>query len=545
MFLNTGENAGQRQHVELISLQFALFFVLALVLYYALGRFAPKWQWTVLLLVSYVFLFFAGGLTAMLFPVIIAALTFFAARKIDAIEQESAAARKATKNRAERKSLKEAFGKRKRHVLVAALVMSLVILGYFKYLNTILYYAGIAVSFTSLGILLPLGLSFYLFQSLSYLIDVYHQKQDTEPSFIRYLLFVSWFPQMIQGPINRYAALAPQLTTPHTPDAHQMGKGLLRMGLGLVKKVAIANILVDAVNVVFVRAAGPEIAGSLALYGVLVYSIQMYADFSGGIDLVEGASELFGIEMAQNFRQPYFSTSLAEFWRRWHMSLGAWMRDYVFYPLAVTKFCKNMGRRAKEKWGRHIGRTLPACFANVVVFLMVGVWHGAEMHYVVWGLYNGVIVALADLLSPAFDSLAERLHVNKESTGFHLFAILRTFLVVCVGRFFDCFVGVSDAFIALTHVFMPHTYAPIAETLASHGALYASSWGIPIPALIGCLVVFAIDIAYERGIDVRERMLAMKVVPLALIVCALTVLVAFGFALDATQGGGGFLYANF
>jgi D-alanyl-lipoteichoic acid acyltransferase DltB (MBOAT superfamily) len=494
--------------------------------------------------VSYVFLFFAGGLTAMLFPVIIAALTFFAARRIDAIDKESAAARKATKNRAERKSLKEAFGKKKRHVLVAALVMSLVILGYFKYLNTILYYAGIAVSFTSLGILLPLGLSFYLFQSLSYLIDVYNQKQDTEPSFIRYLLFVSWFPQMIQGPINRYAALAPQLTAPHAPDAHQMGKGLLRMGLGLVKKVAIANILVDAVNVVFVRAAGPEIAGSLALYGVLVYSIQMYADFSGGIDLVEGASELFGIEMAQNFRQPYFSTSLAEFWRRWHMSLGAWMRDYVFYPLAVTKFCKNMGRRAKEKWGRHIGRTLPACFANVVVFLMVGVWHGAEMHYVVWGLYNGIIVALADLLSPAFDSLAEKLHVNKESAGFHLFAIVRTFLVVCVGRFFDRFDHVADCLAALAHACMPSTYEPLGDSLSAYGAVYASQLGIPVTTLVACVVVFAIDIYYEFGGDARELVLSLRIIPQALVICGFVLLIAFGFSLDTTQGGGGFIYAN-
>ena len=141
----------------------------------------------------------------------------------------------------------------------------------------------------------------------------------------------------------------------------------------------------------------PDIPGSVVVFGILLYSAQQYGDFSGGIDMVEAASSLFGVGMAENFRRPYFSVSLADFWRRWHITLGTWMRDYVFFPFALTKPMQRLGKWASERLGEHLGRTLPACVANILVFLIVGLWHGAEPHYVAWGLYNGVVIALADL----------------------------------------------------------------------------------------------------------------------------------------------------
>ena len=534
--------------MELVSLQFVVFLVVALAAYYTAGRLAPTRQWWVLLASSLAFLFMAGGASALFFVAVVALITWVGANVVTSIEDKGAAARKDATGRDEKKRVRALWQRRKRIAFWSFLAIAFAILFYFKYWNVLLYYLRIAPGFNSLGIVLPLGLSFYLFQSVAYLIDAYNQKIEPERNFLRYLTFVSWFPQMIQGPINRFAHTAPQLLTPHRLDAAAFERGLLRVGLGIIKKVAVANVLANVVTCVFQTAAGPDMPGSLALFGVLVYSIQMYGDFSGGIDIVEGASELFGIEMAPNFAQPYFSSSLAEFWRRWHMSLGAWMRDYVFYPLAVTKASKRLGKWAKAHGGRHakhLGRTIPACVANILVFLFVGLWHGAEAHYVVWGLYNGVVVALSDLLSPVFDRMVATCHVRRESRGFRLFAILRTFAVVCIGRFFDCFAHVGDALTALAHVFDPATYAPLVESLARFGATYASSYGFPAPTLIACVVVFAIDVAYERGRDVRADVAALRPLPKALLVCALTILVAASASLDTTQGGGGFLYANF
>lgn len=531
--------------MELISLKFTLFLVASLAAYYATGRFASKFQWVVLLASSMAFYTLVGSWKTLALMVAVALVTWLAARGLHALDQACAKERKATKDRAQKKQLKQAYLRKKRVVLVGALVVCLSILGYFKYWNVFLFYAGRAASTSSLGILLPLGISFYTFQAVGYLIDAYNAKYPPERNFARYLLFVSWFPQIIQGPINRFDQLASQLTEPHGPSGAHVERGLLRLGYGMLKKIAIANVLSNAVWAVFHTAAGPQIPGSLSLYGVLVYSIQMYADFSGGIDIVEGVSELFGIEMAQNFRQPYFSVSLADFWRRWHMSLGAWMRDYVFYPLAVTSGSRRFGKWAGKRFGKHAGRTLPACVANVIVFLFVGFWHGAEAHYLVWGLYNGMVVAISDLCSPLFNKLVAATRVRRESWGFHLFGILRTFAVVCVGRYFDCFEHVGDALFAIRNAVLGLGWEPVSSALASAGAIYASGWGFTVPTVLACAFVFVVDVFYERGCNVRDAVLAWRLPLRVALYAALFVLVASAAALDTTGGGGGFLYANF
>ncbi|MDO4806644.1 MAG: MBOAT family O-acyltransferase [Coriobacteriales bacterium] len=531
--------------MELISLKFALFLVASLTTYYVAGRLVPKLQWVVLLASSMAFYKLVGSWKTLALMVAVALVTWLAALGLHALDQACAKARKTTKDRTAKKALRQRFLVRKRVVLIAALAVCLGILGYFKYWNVLLFYVGKAPDTFSLGILLPLGISFYTFQVVGYLIDAYNQKYAPERNFARYLLFVSWFPQIIQGPINRFDQLSHQLMEPHGPGGTHVEHGLLRLGYGMLKKIAIANVLSNAVWAIFHGAAGPAIPGSLALYGVLVYSIQMYADFSGGIDIVEGISELFGIQMAQNFRQPYFSVSLADFWRRWHMSLGAWMRDYVFYPLAVTSGSRRFGKWAGKHFGKHAGRTLPACVANIIVFLLVGLWHGAEAHYLVWGLYNGVIVALSDLCKPLFDKLVEVMHVRRESAGFHLFGIVRTFAVVCVGRYFDCFDHVSDAFFAMRNAVMGLDWEPVSSALASAGAIYASGWGFTVPTLLACAFVLVVDVFYERGTNVRDAVLAWRLPLRVALYAALIVLVASAAALDTTGGGGGFLYANF
>ena len=526
--------------MELFSLQFVIFLAAALVAYYACGRVLGRGQWVVLLVASIVFYGLAASWPFVGLLVVVALITWGCGLACDKLEAASKAARKATKDRAEKKALRAQYDKRKTWVLVGGLVACLGILGYLKYWNVILFNFGLEPATNSLGIVLPLGISYYTFQSLGYLIDVRNGQVKAETSFWRHLLFVSYFPQLIMGPINKHDQVASQLFETHAADAHGIERGLMRLAYGVLKKFAISNMLIINVNAIC-NHVDPGMPGSVVVLGVLTYSLQMYADFSGGIDMVEGVSELFGIEMAQNFRQPYLSTSLAEFWRRWHMSLGAWMRDHVFYPLALTKPMQRFGKWTAAHMSKHVGRTLPACVANVVVFLVVGLWHGAEWHFLAWGLANGVIIALADLLQPTFQRMNELLHVNVDGLPHRVFAIVRTFLVVNFTRYFDCILDVGVSLLALRNTvfhFAPELYLPYLAQLGVESA------GISRIAVAAYVVVAVVDILTERGMDVREKLLGWHFVFRLALYLAVGALVALSFAYGM-NGGGAFAYANF
>ena len=529
--------------MELLSLQFVLLLAAALTIYYVLGRFAPRFQWVFLLATSLYFYFLMADLPALGLILATATDVWAAGLALDHIEESGKAARKGTRDRAERKAIKARTTRRKRIALALALIVPVALLGYFKYANVVLFNLNLAESPYSLKILLPLGISFYTFQSLGYLIDSYNAKYPPERSLPRFILFVTWFPQLIQGPIGRYDHLAAQLTTPRRVDLHGMRRGLIRFGYGTFKKLAIANVLAANIDIIF-HHISPTMPGSIILYGVLAYSIQMYADFSGGIDMVEGISELFGVEMDPNFQQPYLSTSLADFWRRWHMSLGVWMRGYVFYPLALTRPSQQLGKWAKAHLGNQIGRTLPACVANIIVFVLVGLWHGAELHYLAWGLYNGVIIALSDLLAPAFAQLAERTGVNRETLAFRIFAIVRTFVVVNIGRFFDRTYSVADSITCIKNVLFNFNAQQYQDAFATYGLTWGEVLGIPLVVILSCVAICIVSLQAERGADVRERFCQLPA-PARLAICLTLAGLAF-YSLDATiMGGGGFLYANF
>ncbi|MBR3312939.1 MAG: MBOAT family protein [Atopobiaceae bacterium] len=530
--------------MDLFSLQFVCFLAALLVIYYALGRFAPRVQWVALLVGSIVFYGITGGWAMLAFMVVTAVTTFAGSHKLAQLSAEAKAARKSAKDRDVKKAVKARYVRRRRWVLAAVFAVCLGMLGYLKYWNTILFNFGLATSTSSLGILLPLGISFYMFASLGYVIEVYNEKYTPEPSLVRFFLFVSWFPQVIQGPINRYAEISSQLFASRRPSLLGMRRGMLRLCYGLLKKYAIANVLVGNYRAIIAPADGSTSA-PVVIIGILLYSFQMYADFSGGIDMVEGVSELFGIEMAQNFRQPYFSTSLANFWRRWHMSLGHWMKNYVFYPLAVCAPMRALNKHATKVLGKQTGRTISACVSNIIVFFVVGLWHGAELHFIAWGLYNGIMIALADLLAPVFERLGNKLHVNRSSAGFHVFAIARTFAVVAVGRYFDCIesvaVGLACLKASVTN-FVP--LASVQPQLAALGVTSVGTLGFEPIALWALAIVFVVDLLYERGHDVRSEVMGLRLpVRIALYLACGTI---FAFSLSFSLGQGeAFMYANY
>ncbi|MBQ8092912.1 MAG: MBOAT family protein, partial [Clostridia bacterium] len=468
--------------------------------YYLVPR---RIRWIMLLVASLGF--YAFRATAALPFILLTALSIWAASLqigyIDRQCEDKIRTRREQLSAAERKVLRAEAKKRKRFWMLSALILNFTILAVLKYTDDVRGWFGVS----PLGLLLPLGISFYTFQSTGYLLDVYNGKVVPERNPAKFFLFVSFFPQLIQGPIGRYNDLSGQLMEPHDFDMEAIRRGVLLMFWGLLKKLVLADRVQPLVEVVFSAEPG-SMGGAAALIGVLCYSLQQYCDFSGGIDLVTGIAELFGIHLAPNFKRPYFAVSLADFWRRWHISLGAWMRDYVFYPFALSKPAALLSKQLKKRHP-HLARTLPAALGNILVFLLVGIWHGATSNYILWGLYNGIILAASALLEQPYKQFNEKHAALVSSTGFHVFRMLRTFLIVNIGWFFDRCAHAGDAFRMMGSIvtdLRPEQITP--EWLEQCQLKGAESAAV----VIFTLLLFGISCAGECGIQVREKIVRRR-----------------------------------
>jgi len=508
-----------------------------------------RFRWLVLLAASYGF--YASQSVAALPYILLTTLSTWAGAlqigRIGAQLKTELREKKAQLSAEDKKALKAAAKKKQRVLFWAVLLVNFGMLAFLKYFNYTAHHAASLLSlltgtrFTAprLNLLLPLGISFYTFQSMGYLIDVYNGKYAPEDNPAKFALFVSFFPQLIQGPIARYDQLAPQLLAPNRFDADTFKSGALLILWGFFKKKVIADRALPLVAEVFGHQGA--YGGAVIVLAVLFYSLQQYADFSGGIDLVTGIAQLFGVRLAPNFKRPYFSVSLGDFWRRWHISLGSWMRDYVFYPFALLKPMNRLSRAAKARFGADFGRALPAALGNILVFLLVGVWHGAQMNYIVWGLYNGVILAAAALLEPLVKRFHARFPKLKGSRAFYLFCVLRTFLIVNIGWYFDRCERMGDAFAMLKKTALSPMAAQLTDgTLLSLG-ITAQDYGV---LAVATALLFAVSLAQERGVAIRAWLFSRKT---ALRWALLYAFILFVLAYTVTAPGvaDAFMYAIF
>ncbi len=271
---------------------------------------------------------------------------------------------------------------RRKVFLILSLVGCLGILAYFKYadfflgsVNAIAQQAGLESQLPMLGIILPIGISFYTFQALSYTIDIYRREANEAPTFIMFASYVSMFPQLIAGPIVRYVQVADQLENlPDRPGGDRLSKGIWFFVMGLAKKVLVADVISRMIDPMFADYASLGLVQSWAV--VLGYTVQIYFDFAGYSDMAVGLGHFIGLQMPQNFNSPYKATSISDFWRRWHISLSTWLRDYLFIPLGGSR--------------SGVRRTL---INLMIVMFLGGLWHGATWGFVIWGLYHGALLA--------------------------------------------------------------------------------------------------------------------------------------------------------
>ena len=281
--------------------------------------------------------------------------------------------------------------------MVFSIVAQLTLLGFFKYFNffidslvVALSAVGVAATPRHLDIVLPVGISFYTFQSLSYAIDIYRREVKPTARFFDYALFVAFFPQLMAGPIERARRLLPQMSNPRKIDFEQTTRGLFLIVYGMFKKVAIADGVAGTVDQAF---AASDAGWGTVVVGTVLFAVQIYCDFSGYSDIARGVAKLFGIDLMVNFRQPYFAKSPRDFWQRWHISLSTWLSDYLYKPL-----------------GGNRGSMAFTCRNLMLTMLLGGLWHGAAWNYVLWGCYHGTILcshrALVAKRGPARDGPA-------------------------------------------------------------------------------------------------------------------------------------------
>ncbi len=415
------------------SFYFLCFFAAMLILYYIIpGRL----QWVLLLVCSVAYYLLIGNGLLILYPAASVTACYMGIRLLTACPAQEA--------------------KKRRGILLMTILVNIGILVVLKYVNFGIYAInGIAGLFgssealiRSVDFLVPLGVSFYTFSLLGYVIDVYYGIAQPQGNYLKMMLYGMYFPVILSGPILKYREHGEQFFAAHRFDYRQVTRGLQRMLWGFFKKLVIAERLGMLVNTVY---GGYEsYPGAYIWFATVCYAFQLYTDFSGCMDIVLGLSESLGILLPENFQTPFFAKSIAEYWRRWHITLGVWMKEYVFYPLLRTNFFTKLNKKWRERFGKKKGKQYATFAAMFILWLTVGIWHGGDWKFVIGsGLLHWFYIVMEELLAPSFYNLLKRWRINPDGRGINLLRILRTFLLVCIGDLFFRADSVKDAFAML------------------------------------------------------------------------------------------------
>lgn len=404
--------------------------------------------------------------------------------------------------------------KSKKYVLVSSFVLNLGILFYFKYCNFAILtlcriFAGVHIELNipTVDIILPVGISFYIFQALGYTMDVYRGEIYAERNFFKYALFVSFFPQLVAGPIERSQNLLKQLATPKKFIFENAREGFLLMLWGFFLKIVLADRIAIFVDTVY--GDWKTFSGFYLILATIFFAVQIYCDFSGYSTIAMGAAKILGVTLMENFNAPYLSTSVAGFWRKWHVSLTSWFKDYLYIPLGG-------GRKGKLRK-----------YANkMIVFLISGLWHGAQFSFVAWGGINGLYQIIGEALQPLRNRVVTFFHLHRESLGHKLMQMLGTFILIDISWVFFRANRFREAFGILKSMI-----TAVNPWIFFDGSLYncgldAKNFGLMIICIV--ILLFA-DVCKHKNIVIRNIIIDQDYWFRELfVVCAIGVILLFG-----------------
>ena len=449
------------------SLDFAIFLPIVFLLYWFVAQKNLKLQNALIVVASYVFYGWWDWrfLSLIIFSTVV---DYLVGQKLRVEEKQS-----------------------KRKVLLwTSILVNLGFLGFFKYYNFFLEnfvdafsLFGMQINANSLNIILPVGISFYTFQTLSYTIDVYRKKLEPTKDFMAFSAFVCFFPQLVAGPIERATNLLPQFYKKRTFEYHKAVDGMRQILWGLFKKVVIADNCAEFANQIFNNSA--DMNGSTLVLGAIFFTFQIYGDFSGYSDIAIGTSRLFGFDLKQNFATPYFSRDIAEFWRRWHISLSTWFRDYLYIPLGGSR-----------------GGTWLKVRNTFAIFLVSGFWHGANWTFIIWGALNAIYFLPLLLTNNNRKNLGVVAEGKLLPSFRELFAMLTTFTLTMFAWIFFRAENVSHAFSYISEIFSMSLFnSPMKD-------LWRVNTDSLIINLVVCLVVFFLVEWFNRksnhSLDLRD-----------------------------------------
>ena len=529
------------------SYEFLAFLALVFLAYYLLPK---KTQWIVLLVSSYAFYALAGVeyLAFILFTTVTSFVVTRLMERVSNREKSYLAEVGDMLSKDERKAFKNKCKKRRFWILCLGLLLNFGVLAVLKYtafaivnVNSMLHGFGVESTLSIPSLILPLGISFYTFQTMGYLIDVYRQKAEAIKNPFKLALFVSFFPQLIQGPISRASDLAPQLTEPHRFERRNFTYGAQRILWGYFKKLVIADRVLVAVNTMI--ESPEEFRGAYVFLLIILYSIQIYADFTGGIDITIGIAEALGIKLAENFKRPFSSRSTKEYWNRWHITMGSWFTDYVFYPLSITKSMQKLSKWSRAHLGNAVGKRVPVYTATIITWFLTGLWHGASWNFIVWGLLNCLVILVSQECQPLYNKLNKRFPRLVRSGFWTVYLRAQTFMIMGTIRVLDVYRNVPVTFKMLGTIFYDGSGW---QSFLSGGFL---SLGLDISAFaviaVGILLMLAVSEISSRGNRPLKNRLADK--PLlafgcmAVLIFAILIFGSYGIGFDASQ----FIYTQF
>lgn len=484
------------------SVEFLLFVLVLVLIYYI---FPKKHRYIVLLIGSLIFYYLFSG-KYIIFILLSSVITYFSGKLI------------------------EKYNDKRKLILTLSILLNLsflLVLKYNNFFGDIFRVVGINIPYKKF--ILPIGISYYTLETISYLTDIYRKRMKAETNYLKVLLFLVYFPQIVEGPIANYSRLSKTLFNTEKFNYNNFVSSFVLIGWGFVKKLVIADRAGIFVSKVFENNYG----GILLVIGIILYTIQIYADFSGCIDIVSGVSELFGVKLDENFKRPFFSKSIQEFWRRWHITLGTWLKEYVFYPISLSKINMKLNLKLMKMKSKYLSKFLITAFPLFFVWFFNGMWHGASFKYVVYGLYYYVLMMIGILLEPILKKIISIFKVNTEVWSYKFFQAIRTILIVCFGMF----------------LFRVDSFAQMGVMLHSKASAALFSLGLKKSdfalLIVGTFIMLIVGVMQEFNINIRKELqkqnLIFKWLVYYIIIFSIIIFGIYGKGYDAAS----FIYGGF
>lgn len=485
----------------------AIFLPIVILIY----SFTPqKHRWISLLISSYVFFSLLSG-KLIVYLLLSTLCIYFVGRYLSHQNNKYTEALKYTGVECD-KAVTDSFLRNKRIAVIIAVLLHITALFVLKYskffignINDLFSLFNMQIKFEIPKIAAPIGISFYSLQAISYVSDVYNKRIKADRHLGRVALYMSFFPQIMEGPICKYSDTANQLFLGERIHYSKLTFGIQRIGYGLMKKVVVADRLNTLVKMVF--SDFNDYDGTITAVAVICYTCQLYMEFSGTMDIVIGSAEIFNIKLPENFSQPFFSKSISEFWQRWHITLGAWFKNYIYFPVTTLETSKKLTKKAKKSLGKYYGPMLISTIALFCVWLCNGMWHGSGWRYIFFGIYHFVLITIGNMVKPCIKNINKKLSIKTNNIAYISMQIIRTSILVCFGELFFRADGLRAGFTMFKKIFSDFSVSSLSDGTLLKLGLDLKDY---IIVVITVLIVFIIGIMKEKGYSPRSIISAQK-----------------------------------